>query len=74
MTVGSKESTVQRSGTNQSTAVANSFDRRISLLIASGLVSGITPSSIRRQCGAKIPAFVSSLLDGFGLANEQSLS
>lgn len=57
-------STALSSATNQRIEVPTSFDRRTRLLIASGLVAGITPMSIRRECGAEIPDFVSSWRGG----------
>lgn len=39
-------------------------DRLTPSLITSGLVSGITPSSVRQQCGAPIPDFVLLLPGG----------
>ena len=63
-TVDSKASTVLCSETRASTVAVNSFDRRMRLLIASGLIRGITPTSIRRECGVAIPDFVSLLPDG----------
>lgn len=61
-----QESIARRSGMKERIAARNSFDRRMRLLIASGLVCGITPTSIRQQCGARIPDFVSSLPAGDG--------
>lgn len=59
-----KASTAQCSEMSRRTKAANSFDKRTKLLIASGLVRGITPSSIRRKLGAVIPDFVSYQPDG----------
>ena len=47
MTVGSKESTAPFLGTNQRTAARNLYARRMRLLISSGLIAGITPTSTR---------------------------
>lgn len=62
----SRESTAPRSETTTAkrTRAASLSDRLTPLLISAGLVKGITPTSIRRQLGATIPAFVSSLPDG----------
>lgn len=43
---------------------ANSHAKLTRLLIAHGLIAGITPTSIRRACGAEIPDFVSCALAG----------
>jgi hypothetical protein len=50
------------------TKAANSYARRTRLLIACGLIRGITPTSIRKVLGAAIPDFVSSLPDGYECA------
>lgn len=44
-----KESTVQFSETKAHIKAANSYDRRIRLLTASGLIAGITPLSERKR-------------------------
>jgi hypothetical protein len=59
-----RASTVQSFAMNRHIEAANSFDKRMQLLIASGLVRGITPTSIRTQLGVQIPAFVSSYQAG----------
>ena len=64
MPAGKPALTVPSSEMSRATKAANSFDRRMRLLIASGLVCGITPTSIRRQLGVAIPAFVSSWQGG----------
>ena len=43
------ESTVPSLETSQATSARNLYDKRIKLLIASGLVAGITPTSERKQ-------------------------
>lgn len=49
MTRASKESVALYSETKAPTDPATSFDRRMRLLIASGLIAGIIPSSIRHS-------------------------
>jgi hypothetical protein len=56
---GSTASTAPRSATSQRIAARTSFDRRTRLLIASGLICGITPTSMRRGSGQGILGFVS---------------
>jgi hypothetical protein len=58
---GKSESTAPSSETKANTDPVTSFDRRTRLLIDFGLIQGITPTSIRKQFGAAIPDFVSSL-------------
>ena len=67
MTVSTKERgnrkrvyAARSSATKDRYLAANSFDRRIQSLINSGLIAGITPTSIRKRSGAVIPDFVSS--------------
>ena len=48
-TAGKTESTAPSSETRASTGAATSFDRRMRLLIACGLIAGITPSSVRQR-------------------------
>jgi hypothetical protein len=55
------ESTAPCSEMRVPTRAADLFDKRMQLLIASGLICGITPTSIRKQSGAKIPDFASLL-------------
>lgn len=64
-----KESTAPYSETKDATDQANSFDKRAQLLIASGLIAGITPTSIRKRYGQAILDFASSRQDG-GAADE----
>lgn len=64
MLAASKESTAQSSEMNRRAKAQNSYDRRMLVLLRAGLVKGITPTSIQRECGAKIPDFVSSWQDG----------
>lgn len=45
-------STVRPSATSRAIKAARSFSKRTQLLIASGLIAGITPTSIRQRCGA----------------------
>jgi hypothetical protein len=59
-------STVRRSAMKERIRAANLFDKRTRLLIAAGLVKGITPMSIRNECGAPIPDFVFCGRDGAG--------
>lgn len=64
----SPELTAQCSGMrlDRNIKARNSFVKRTQLLIAAGLVKGITPMSIRNQLGAEIPDFVSSWQAGDG--------
>jgi hypothetical protein len=48
-TADSKASTVQCSAMNQRIAARTSYAKRIKLLIASGLIAGITPTSTRKR-------------------------
>lgn len=48
--------TVPRSAMKEKSAAANSFDKRTRLLIASGLVRGVIPSSIRKESDRRIRA------------------
>lgn len=59
-----KELIVLFSGTNQNTDHLTLSDRLTPSLISSGLVAGITPTSIRKRLGVPIPAFALNLLDG----------
>ena len=61
-----KESIVQCLEMNRRTKARNSSDKLTSLLISSGAIAGITPTSIRKQLGATIPGFVSLPQDGNG--------
>ena len=45
---------------NQPSLVRNSFDRRIKLLTAYGLIAGTIPKSMREKSGQRILAFASS--------------
>jgi len=51
MTVDKQESIARCSATSQPTLVANSFVRRMRLLISAGLVRGTIPSSMRKGSG-----------------------
>ena len=64
MTVVSKVSTVLSSETKASTNRPNSFDKRMRLLIASGLIKGITPTSMRNGSRQGILATAFYELDG----------
>ena len=59
MTVDKRESTVVFSATNQLLLVQNSFDRRIKLLTACGLIAGTIPKSMREKSDQRILAFAS---------------
>jgi hypothetical protein len=48
MTAAKLESTAQSSAMSQAIEVHTSYDKRIRLLIASGLIAGITPTSTRK--------------------------
>jgi hypothetical protein len=61
---GKAESIAPCSETNRRREAAISFDKRMQSLMRSGLIAGITPTSVRRVSGAQIPDFVSSWLDG----------
>jgi hypothetical protein len=63
--------TVQSSAMSRKKKARDLFDRRILLLISSGLVKGITPTSIRTELGAAIPDFVSSWPDGKSAAKQK---
>jgi hypothetical protein len=45
---------------NRLSSVQNSFDKRIKLLTASGLIAGTIPKSMRQKSGQRILAFASS--------------
>lgn len=70
-TAARKASIARSSATKGLTNHRSLFDKRIRSLIAYGLVRGITPGSIRRECGAKIPDFVSSWRDGDGRESDR---
>jgi hypothetical protein len=55
---------------SQPEQLARSYDRRIRLLIASGLIAGITPMSIRRRSPQQTLDFALSPLAGDGAANQ----
>lgn len=50
--------------TNRRSYRQSLLDRLMPSLISSGLIAGITPTSIRHELGAIIPDFVSCLPDG----------
>lgn len=56
--------TAPRFGTLERTRAANSYAKRTRLLIESGLIAGITPTSIRKRLGADCREHASSLLVG----------
>ena len=49
-------------------------DRLTPLLIARGLVNGTTPTSVRKQCGAVIPATASKRPDGSDVGTPKAAS
>jgi len=63
-TAASWELTAQSFETKARRSRHSLSDRLTLSLITSGLVSGITPTSIRQRCGAPIPATVSWRRDG----------
>lgn len=69
MTQDSKESTAPFLETREHIKVRNSYDRRIRLLIASGLIAGITPTSVRKRSGQATLDIAFSRQDG-GSAEE----
>lgn len=64
MTAVSKASTAPCSEMSQSIKARNSYDRRIRLLTASGLIAGIIPTSMRQQSDQQILDFAFSQRDG----------
>lgn len=64
MPVDKPESTVQPSETRADTKAANLFDKRMRLLIASGLIAGITPTLIRKKSNQQILGFALLPQDG----------
>ena len=65
-TQASKESIAPRSETKAGIGPATSYAKRIRLLIASGLIAGITPTSIRERSAQRTLDFVLSQPDGVG--------
>ena len=67
------ESTAQRSAILEQKRAATLYAKRIELLMQSGLIAGITPTSVRRQLGADCRAHASSLLVGdmYELADDE---
>ena len=63
-TVANTASTVQCSAMKADTSAANSYARRMRLLIASGLVAGITPTSTRKRSPQATLDFALSPQDG----------
>lgn len=61
---GNPASTAPSFATNRPSLVPNSFEKRTQLLIASGLVCGITPTWMRKKSTAATQAIASSLLGG----------
>jgi len=68
LTVGpatdNQASTVRRSGMRERTAAQNLYNKRMQLLIASGLIAGITPTSIRNGSDQRILDIAIYRLDG----------
>jgi len=62
--VVNKELTAQSLGTKGKTKAVSLSDRLTPSLISAGLVRGITPTSVRKQLGAAIPATALWPLDG----------
>ena len=65
------ESTAPFSETSQSIRARNLSDKRIKSLIASGLVAGITPMSVRKQSNQQTLDFALSKQDGSDLNEKQ---
>jgi len=63
-TAASKESTVPYSATKAATGAATSYAKRMKLLIASGLIAGITPTSIRKRSAQRTLDFALLPHDG----------
>ena len=55
---------VQSSAMNRSGSVRNSSDRRMRLLMSSGLIAGIIPTSIKKRSHQKTLDFVTKRQDG----------
>lgn len=66
-----RELTALFSATSQQLEARTLSDRQILLLIISGLVAGITPTSIRNKLGAPIPDFVLSLPGGASVVQQK---
>lgn len=66
-----RELTALFSETSQQFAARTLSDRLTPLLIISGLVAGITPTSIREKCGAAIPDFVLLLPGGASVVQQK---
>ena len=62
--VGNKESIALFSGTNHITSQATLLDKLMPSLISSGLVEGITPTSVRTRSSQQMLDFVFSRPDG----------
>jgi len=60
----SRESTAPRSGTLERRRAANSYNKRMRLLMNAGLIKGITPTSVRMKSGEDCQEHVSCLLVG----------
>ena len=63
-TADKRESTAPCSEMKESIKVRNSYGKRIRLLIASGLIAGIIPTSERRRSSQQTLDFAFSWLDG----------
>lgn len=61
---GKQESTALCSGTKACIEAQTSYDKRIELLTASGLIAGITPLYVRKRLSPPTPAFALLRLDG----------
>jgi len=70
-TVARKASTARSSGTKAGTSRRSLSDRLTASLITSGLVCGITPTSIRKLSGQPIRVLAFATLDGPGAAGPQ---
>lgn len=65
-TAGKTESTAPLSATRARISARGSYDRRIRLLMSSGLIAGITPTSMRQRSPQKTLDFAFSQLGGDG--------
>lgn len=66
---GKTASTVRRSGTKERIKARNSYVRRMRLLIAAGLIAGITPTSTRKGSSQGILDIASFEPDGSDAAS-----
>jgi hypothetical protein len=72
MTAGKKASTALSSATRASTYRHPSFAKRMQSLMQSGLIAGITPTSIAKRSPQRTLAIASSWLDGSDAASQQA--